>query len=75
MKGQLFKLGPLSSPEYDISKHASETGSHIFCECEGLVTLRFRHLGCHFMKQGYFEDLSVSMSCILFECRAEEIMS
>jgi hypothetical protein len=34
--------------------------SHVLCDCEALVTLRFRHLGCHFMKPGDSEDISVS---------------
>ena len=39
---------------------ASEMASHVLCNCEALATLRFRHLGCHFMKPGDFEDISVS---------------
>jgi len=34
---------------------ASEMASHV-CDCEALATLRFWHLGQHFMKQGDFED-------------------
>ena len=34
--------------------------SHVLCDCETLATLRFRHLGHHFMKPGDFEDVSVS---------------
>jgi hypothetical protein len=34
--------------------------SHVLCDCEALATLRFRHLGRHFMKPGDFEDISVS---------------
>ena len=34
--------------------------SHILCDCEALVTLRYRHLGHHFMKPGDLEDISVS---------------
>jgi hypothetical protein len=33
---------------------------HVLCDCEALTTLRFMHLGRHFMKQGVFEDISVS---------------
>jgi hypothetical protein len=39
---------------------ASEMASHVLCNCDALATLRFRHLGCHFMKPGDFEDISVS---------------
>jgi hypothetical protein len=28
-------------------------------DCEALATLRFKHLGHHFMKPGGFEDISV----------------
>jgi hypothetical protein len=60
LKGHLFKLGLINSPECNRCKQASETASHILCVCEALATLRFRHLGCHFMKPGDFEDISVS---------------
>jgi hypothetical protein len=59
-KGCLFKLGLVNSPECDRCKRASETASHILCDCETLATLRFRHLGRHFMKPGDFADISVS---------------
>jgi hypothetical protein len=48
-----------NSPECNRCKQASETASHILCDCEALATLRFRHLGRHFMKPGDFEDISV----------------
>jgi hypothetical protein len=38
---------------------ASEMASHVLCDYEALATLRFRHLGRHFMKPGDFEDISV----------------
>jgi hypothetical protein len=60
LKGHLFKLGLVNSPECNRCKQASETVSHVLCDCEALVTLRFRHLGRHFMKPGDFEDISVS---------------
>jgi len=59
IKGYLFKLGQVKSPECDRCKHASETTSHIFVT-ETLATLRFRHLGHHFMKPCDFEDMPVS---------------
>jgi hypothetical protein len=34
--------------------------SHVVCDCEALATLRFRHLGQHFLKQGNFDDISIS---------------
>ena len=60
LKGHLFKLGLVNSPEYNRCKQASEMASHVLCDCEALATLRFRHLGHHFMKPGDFEDISVS---------------
>jgi hypothetical protein len=52
LKGHVFKLGLVNSPECNRCKQASETASHVFCDCEALATLRFRHLGRHFMKPG-----------------------
>ena len=60
LKGHLFKLGLLNSPKCNRCKQTSETDSHVICDCEALATLIFRHLGCHFMKPGNFEDISVS---------------
>jgi hypothetical protein len=60
LKGHLFKLGLVNSPECNRCKQASETASHVLCDCEALTTLSFRHLGCHFMKPGDFENISVS---------------
>jgi hypothetical protein len=54
LKGHLFKLGLVNSPECNRCKQASETASHVVCDCEALATLRFRHLGHHFMKPGDF---------------------
>jgi hypothetical protein len=60
LKGHLFNLGLVNSLEYDRCKQASETASHILCDREALATLRFRHLGYHFIKPGDFEDISVN---------------
>jgi hypothetical protein len=60
LKGHLFKLRLVNSPECNRCKQASETASHVLCDCEALATLRFRHLGRHFMKPGEFEDFSVN---------------
>jgi hypothetical protein len=60
LKGHLFKFGLINSPESDCCKQASDTYSHVLCDCEALATLRFRRLGCHFTKPGDFEDISVS---------------
>jgi len=60
LKGHLFELGLVNSPGCDRCKQASETATHILCDCEVLATLRYRHLDCRFMKPGDFEDISVS---------------
>jgi hypothetical protein len=60
LKGHLFKLGLVNSPECDRCKQASEMASHVPCDCEALATLGFWHLGQHFMKPGDFEDISGS---------------
>jgi hypothetical protein len=57
LKGHLFKLGLVNSPECNRCKQASETTLHVLCDCEALATLRFRYLGHHFMKPGDFEDI------------------
>jgi hypothetical protein len=53
-------MGLVNSPQSDKCHQASETASHVLCDFEALVTLRFRHLGDHFMKPGDFEDIAVS---------------
>jgi hypothetical protein len=60
LKGHLFKLGLVDSPECDRCKQASETASHFLGDCEALAAIRFRYLGYHFMKPGDFKDISVS---------------
>jgi hypothetical protein len=35
---------------------ATETASHILCECVSLTEFRFRHLGKHFMEPSDYED-------------------
>jgi hypothetical protein len=59
LKGHLFKLGLVNSPECNRCKQASETASCVPCDCEALATQRFKHQGHHFMKPGDFEDISV----------------
>ena len=60
LKGHLLKLVLVNSHECDGCKQASEMTSHILCHCEALASLRYRHLGHHFLKTGDFEDISVS---------------
>jgi hypothetical protein len=44
LKEQLCKLGLVKSPECERCKQASETTTHVLCDCEALAVLRFRHL-------------------------------
>jgi hypothetical protein len=60
LKGHLFKIGLVYSPEGDRSKQASNMASHVLCDCVELAILRFRHVGHHFMKPDDFEDISIS---------------
>ena len=60
LKGHLFKLGLVKSPECDRCKQATETASHIFRDCKALAALRFRYLGCYFIKPRDFKDILVS---------------
>jgi len=43
----------------DRCKQASETVSNVLFDCESLDTLKFRHLGQHFIKPGDTEEISV----------------
>ena len=67
LKGHLFKLGLVNSPERDRHKQASETASHILCECEGLATLRIRHLGCHLCNEVTLKTSLSAGYCTLFK--------
>ena len=49
----------MDSPECDKCKQAFETVSHVLCDCEALIVLRFRHLGRHFLQPSDFDDISV----------------
>jgi hypothetical protein len=60
LKGHLFKLELVNSPVCNRCKQVSEPASDTLCDCYALTTIRFRHLVCHFMKPGDFEDISVS---------------
>jgi hypothetical protein len=60
LEGHLFKPELVKNPKCYRCKQASETASHVLCDCEALAPLRFRHLGHHFMKSSDFEGISVS---------------
>ena len=59
LKARLFKLGLVESPGCDRCRQASETASHVLCDCQALAVLRFRHVGRHFLKPGDFADITV----------------
>jgi hypothetical protein len=52
-------MGMVSSPECERCKQASKQLDTL-CVTEALATIRYRHMGCHCMKPGDFEDISVS---------------
>ena len=60
LNGHLFKLRLVNSPKCEKCKWASKIASHFLCDCEAFNTLRFKHLGCHFLKAGDFEDIDVN---------------
>jgi len=41
--------------------------SHILCDGEAVATLRFRHLGQHFMKPSNTEDIHIGRIPHVFE--------
>jgi len=60
IQGHFFTERLVNSPKCHRYKLASETASHVLCNCEALATLRFRHLCHHFMQPGDFEIILVS---------------
>ena len=60
LQGHLFTERLVNSPKRHRCKQASETASHVPCNCEALATLRFRPLCHHFMQPGDFEIIPVS---------------
>jgi hypothetical protein len=57
LNGHLFKLGLSNSPICDRCQEENETATHILCECEALVYLRFRQLGQHLMEPSDYFDV------------------
>ena len=54
----IFRLQLLGNPRCGRCQQAYATASHVLCDCEALATIRFRHLGQHFVKPGDFHDIS-----------------
>jgi hypothetical protein len=67
LKGHLFKLGLVNSPEHDIHKQASEMATHLLCDCQALATLRIRHLGCHLCNKVTLKTCLSAGYCTLFK--------
>jgi len=67
LKGHLFKLQLVNSPDHDRHKQAFETASHILCECEALATLGIRHLGCHLCDEVTLKTSLSAGYCTLFK--------
>jgi len=59
-KRVLFKLELVDGPRCDSYKQASETPSHLLCDCDPLTVLGFRRVARHFVKPRDFADFSVS---------------
>ena len=60
ISGHLFKLELVDDHRCDGCRQAIETTSYSLRNCEAFTTLRFRHMGQHFMKPGGFEDITIS---------------
>jgi hypothetical protein len=56
-KGTLWLL---DCPKCDRCKQASETASHVLCDCDALAVLRLMQLGHCFLKPDDFADMSSS---------------
>jgi hypothetical protein len=67
LKGHLFKLGLVNSPEHGRHKQAFETASRILCEYEALATLRIMHLGCHLCDEVTLKTTVSAGYCTLFK--------
>jgi len=60
LDGHLLTLGLVDNPSFVRCKQAFEISLHVLCDYEALATLRFRHMGQHFMKPSDFDDFFVS---------------
>jgi hypothetical protein len=52
----LFKLGLTDDPTCQRCLQEDESATHILCDCEAIVYLKFRHLGHFFMEPSDFYD-------------------
>jgi hypothetical protein len=56
LKGHLFKLGLTVDLTCKRCLEEDESATHILCDSEAIVHLRFRHLGQFFMEPGDYYD-------------------
>jgi hypothetical protein len=56
LKGHLFKLGLTDDPTCERCLEKDKSATHILCDCEAIVYLRFRHLGQLFMEPSDYYD-------------------
>jgi hypothetical protein len=59
LKGHLYKLRLTDDPTCERCLQQHESATHILCDCEAIVYLRFRHLGQFFMEPGDFYDVAI----------------
>jgi hypothetical protein len=60
LKGHLFKMGLMNSPNCKRCLGKDESATHILCDYEVIAYLKFRHLGHYFMQPGDYQDAPVS---------------
>lgn len=72
-KRQAKGFPEINSSECDICKQASDMALYVLCDGEAVATLRFRHLGSHFIYPGDSEDISVDTILYLFKVQSCKI--
>jgi hypothetical protein len=60
LKGHLFKMGLTDDQTCERCLEEDESATHIFCDCEAIANLRFRHLGQFFMKASDYYDAPIN---------------
>jgi hypothetical protein len=73
LKGHLSKLGLVDLGAIDANKNLKQL--HMFCDCEALALLKFRHLDIHFLKLGDFAEIHPEGTAVCSKCGAAECLS
>jgi hypothetical protein len=60
LKGHLFKFGLTDDPTCERCLEGDESATHVLCDWEAIVHLRFRHLGQFFMEPSDYYDVPIS---------------